>query len=269
MGSGACVHDCEPGKLIVLMLKCKQPPYEEFRQVTNKCLGIVMPEFATISKWRSVSGIFEFDDGWTSRFVPLQGRSLHAVILSVATRLGNEVAGPADVTPVGHADAYLRTVTQTHQPTTPELLRTSYAPFWRRAIAQLLDAAVTVILLVVLFVIWALAHSLLFGVSAVRSDFTILAMVSSVPIVDWVSQVPLVCSRHRGSLGMKATGIVVTDLRGNRLSIARATARHFGKLLSCFVMFAGFLVQPFTKRKQTLHDMITDSVVLRKPPSEV
>ena len=66
---------------------------------------------------------------------------------------------------------------------------------------------------------------------------------------------------------MKAMGIIVTDLRGDRLSVARATARHFGKILSCSVGFMGFWVQPFTKSKQTLHDMITASVVLKRPES--
>jgi uncharacterized RDD family membrane protein YckC len=251
-----------PKKLIVLMLKCKRRPYEEFRRLTSECFGIAMPEFATTSKWRHVSGIFLFDDGWNPGFVSLHGRSFHDVINSVAARLEKEVTGPAALT-AGRAGAYLRTITQA----TPELLRTSYASFWRRAIAQLLDAAATVFLILVVFVIWALGHSLLFGRSAAPGDGAILFLLSSALFVDWVSQVPLICSKHRGSLGMKVMGILVTDLRGNRLSVARATARHFGKILSCSVGFMGFWVQPFTKSKQTLHDMITASVVLKRPES--
>jgi uncharacterized RDD family membrane protein YckC len=82
----------------------------------------------------------------------------------------------------------------------------------------------------------------------------------------------LECSPLQGSLGKKILGLYVTDTDGNRISFGRASGRFFaGKfvavgvpglgiiyfMLSC--IFAGF-----TPKKQALHDMIADCLVMRK-----
>jgi uncharacterized RDD family membrane protein YckC len=61
-----------------------------------------------------------------------------------------------------------------------------------------------------------------------------------------------------------AVGIVVTDMNGGRVSFGRATGRYFGKILSSITLFIGYLMQPFTERRQTLHDMLAACLVLRK-----
>jgi uncharacterized RDD family membrane protein YckC len=55
----------------------------------------------------------------------------------------------------------------------------------------------------------------------------------------------------------------VTDLEGRRISFARATGRHFAKLLSGFILMIGFIMAGFTQRKQALHDMIAGTLVVR------
>ena len=44
---------------------------------------------------------------------------------------------------------------------------------------------------------------------------------------------------------------------------ARATGRHFAKYLSALILGIGFLMAAFTDRKQGLHDMIADTLVLK------
>jgi len=61
-----------------------------------------------------------------------------------------------------------------------------------------------------------------------------------------------------------AFGIKVTDMNGNRLSLGRASARHFAKYLSGIICSIGYLVALFTERKQALHDLIVGTVVLKK-----
>jgi hypothetical protein len=49
------------------------------------------------------------------------------------------------------------------------------------------------------------------------------------------------------------------------LHFGRATARHFAWFLSCIPYGIGFFIQPFTRKHQTLHDLIVRSVVLVRP----
>ena len=63
-----------------------------------------------------------------------------------------------------------------------------------------------------------------------------------------------------------ALGIVVTDMQGRRISFLRATGRYFGKIVSGMLIMIGYLMQPFTEKRQTLHDIMAGCLVLRKVP---
>ena len=63
------------------------------------------------------------------------------------------------------------------------------------------------------------------------------------------------------------TGIVVTDLNGNRISFARANGRYFGKWISGMTFYIGFIMAGFTEKKQALHDVFGGAlVVVRQTP---
>lgn len=57
----------------------------------------------------------------------------------------------------------------------------------------------------------------------------------------------------------------VTDMRGDRISFARATGRYLGKLISGLIII-GYLIQPFTQHKQTLHDIMAGCLVWKLNP---
>ena len=67
--------------------------------------------------------------------------------------------------------------------------------------------------------------------------------------------------------GMRTVGIVMTDTRGERLLFFRALGRFFASYLSVYTMGIGFILQRFTKRRQTLHDLVAGTVVLKAPPT--
>src|SRR4051812_41127046 len=73
------------------------------------------------------------------------------------------------------------------------------------------------------------------------------------------------CERSpwQATLGKRLLGVAVTDLNGERLSFLRTSARYFAKLLSALLLLVGYLIRPFTRRKQALHDMISGSVVVQ------
>ena len=72
-------------------------------------------------------------------------------------------------------------------------------------------------------------------------------------------------SRHQGTVGRRVVGIIVTDLNGYRISFIKATLRKLVKLISYSVMLVGFLIQPLHARKQTFHDVLAGTLVLKKP----
>jgi uncharacterized RDD family membrane protein YckC len=55
----------------------------------------------------------------------------------------------------------------------------------------------------------------------------------------------------------------VTDLAGNRISFGRATVRYFAQYLSVLTLGVGYFIQPFTEKRQALHDMVAGTVVVR------
>jgi uncharacterized RDD family membrane protein YckC len=64
--------------------------------------------------------------------------------------------------------------------------------------------------------------------------------------------------------GKKACGLIVTTIDGHRLSFGRASGRYFGKWISGFTLGIGWFMAGWTRRKQALHDLISDCVVLKK-----
>jgi uncharacterized RDD family membrane protein YckC len=74
-------------------------------------------------------------------------------------------------------------------------------------------------------------------------------------------------SAWQATLGKRLLGLQVTDLRGGRISFARATERHFAKLLSFLSFCIGFVLAGTTKRKQALHDIVAACLVIKRPPA--
>ena len=71
-------------------------------------------------------------------------------------------------------------------------------------------------------------------------------------------------SQYKASLGKMAFGIQVTDGFGNRLSILRSLSRNVSKFLSAFTMCIGFMMAGWTSKKQSLHDMVSRTLVVVK-----
>ena len=79
----------------------------------------------------------------------------------------------------------------------------------------------------------------------------------------WLYEALMESSSYQATLGKMIFGMKVTDLYGNRISFARATGRHFAKILSGMILCIGFIMVGFTERKQGLHDLIAGTLVTR------
>ncbi|GAA4428566.1 hypothetical protein GCM10023188_12900 [Pontibacter saemangeumensis] len=82
------------------------------------------------------------------------------------------------------------------------------------------------------------------------------------PVIHWLYFTVLQSSLKQATIGKFTLGLRVTDLRGKRISFARANFRYFARALSVLPLCLGFLLVLSTRRKQALHDYISGTVVV-------
>jgi len=122
----------------------------------------------------------------------------------------------------------------------------SYAAFWERFVAQVIDV-------VILSVATGTVFTATFGAGMAVGFFA-----------PWLYEAFMTSSEWQATVGKRVMSIVVTDLNGNRMSFARATGRHFAKYISVFLLGIGFVIAAFTAKKQALHDMIAETLVMKR-----
>ena len=71
-------------------------------------------------------------------------------------------------------------------------------------------------------------------------------------------------SAYQATLGKRLFGLKVVSTDHKTVTMEQASWRHFAKFLSTFALFAGFAMALFHPSKQSLHDMIAGTLVLRK-----
>lgn len=147
-----------------------------------------------------------------------------------------------------------------------------YANFWQRLCAHVIDH-VFFNLIGAMFVIiyyWILLvryNDGLSGHSPYSAEkegvFIVMGLFLWLSLFAFCYSVFPECSRYQGSPGKILMGLKVTDLAGNRISFVRSAGRFFSKFFSQF-LYIGYLIQPFTEHKQTLHDMMAGTLVVKK-----
>lgn len=136
-----------------------------------------------------------------------------------------------------------------------------YAGFWKRVAAYIID------LIIIAFLVYV-AISLL-AASLFDQPPGLAEEALGEFLVGWFYYAGFEASGKQATPGKMLLGIKVTDLEGEGISFARATARHFGKILSTAILFIGFLMVAFTEKKQGLHDKIAGCLVVNKEMESV
>ncbi len=134
-----------------------------------------------------------------------------------------------------------------------------YGGFWRRFTALAIDSCV-------LFFPGATLRVLL-GIDPLsRFDpLTPAAWTASTMemLLGWLYGAGLIASPARGTLGQQVMDLRVTGLRGGRVNFLLATWRYWAQLLSILTFGLGYVMQLATPRRQTLHDLVSGTVVVR------
>jgi uncharacterized RDD family membrane protein YckC len=122
-----------------------------------------------------------------------------------------------------------------------------YAGFWKRAVAIIIDG-------IILTIIGVLVNLLL-------AEW----LASTIGIfLGWAYMAGMESSERQATIGKSVMGIYVADLNGQRISFLRATGRYFAKILSALILFIGYIMAGFTARKQALHDILANTLVLNR-----
>ncbi len=186
--------------------------------------------------------------------------------LSVVTPAGIAPTSPAPGLPTRYAAAPLAPI-----------LPSPYAGFWLRVVAHLIDD----LLLGIGIGILVLIGVAIVGVGTFRPMFegmngdnpempaamisTIILVAVAAVLLTWIYNAAMESSRHQGTLGKMALGLIVTDLQGRPIGFGHATGRYFAKIITGLIPFGiGYAMAGFTEKKQALHDMIAGCLVLRR-----
>ena len=151
-----------------------------------------------------------------------------------------------------------------------------YGGFWIRVAAYLLDSLIVGLPLGILITV---IMSVVIGgqigqidpndprqVEELASRFfgVYLILYGVAIVVIWLYDAILTSSAAGATIGKRICGLRVVRSDGAPIGFGRASGRFFAKILSAFILYIGFIMAGFTDRKRALHDMICDTVVLKK-----
>lgn len=160
----------------------------------------------------------------------------------------------------------------------PATAPVAYAGFWLRSFAYLIDALILGVCCAPILVGIAMTMGagaivgrlpregdpLAWEWPAMWGSFVFICILVGL-VGGWLYHALLESSEWQATAGKKALGLAVTDLAGHRISFARASGRHFAKIISGLIPLGiGYILAGITEKKQAIHDMLASCLVLRK-----
>ncbi len=124
-----------------------------------------------------------------------------------------------------------------------------YAGFWLRFVAVIIDN-------IIIFITSSIISSIL----GIPGGIYYLILIGY--------YVYLESSEYQGTVGKILLGLKVTDLKGHRITPTAAFIRVISRFLSTLILGIGYLMAAFTEKKQALHDLIANTLVIQKTATE-
>jgi uncharacterized RDD family membrane protein YckC len=152
-------------------------------------------------------------------------------------------------------------------------LPTRYATFGERFLAQIIDVFVQAFVIygvmgvILVFVALEGGGEVDFGPKDLIKIFQgpLLLVFNVISFLTrWLYEAVMTSSSWQATLGKRAMGLVVTDTYGARLSFGKSLARTMSKVLSELICYIGYLMMLNSDKKQTLHDRIVETIVLKE-----
>jgi len=134
-----------------------------------------------------------------------------------------------------------------------------YGGFWRRFAALVLDSFVLFFPNATLRVLLGLDPVSFLDLLAPSAWAASLFEM----LLGWIYGAGLIASPAAGTLGQRVLDLRVTELHGGRVGFLRASWRYWAQILSVLSLGVGYLMQLATPRRQTLHDLVSATLVVR------
>ncbi|MGN1386462.1 MAG: RDD family protein [Bacillus sp. (in: firmicutes)] len=147
-------------------------------------------------------------------------------------------------------------------------MNSQYASFFSRAVAYFIDLFVVSMILTLLTYIGVLSF---FGINydiSQLSDVTYSMnnnggyMLITI-LIGIAYYATLQSSKWQATIGKRLMKIKVTTMDGRRIGFLRAVVRYLVMFGLSNILFIGYLLALFTKRKQALHDLIARTLVVK------
>jgi uncharacterized RDD family membrane protein YckC len=132
----------------------------------------------------------------------------------------------------------------------------AYGGFWRRGIAAAIDW-------LLIGVVVSLSIGYHGQLAPPHSTVKLVVYYALAALVAWGYFAMLEACPLQATLGKLVVGVKVTTLEGRRIGLGRATARLLAKLLSLALLGLGFVLAGVDARKQSLHDKVAGTLVVR------
>ncbi|WP_413289143.1 RDD family protein [Bdellovibrio sp. HCB337] len=119
-----------------------------------------------------------------------------------------------------------------------------YAGFWRRLGGTLIDGVIVGLI------------SIVFSLLRLESvGLSLLLAVLYQPFFE--------ASELQGTPGKALLDMRITDMNGNRITFKKSLIRYAVRIVSSLFVCIGYLFMLFTEKKQTLHDLAAETLVVR------
>lgn len=139
---------------------------------------------------------------------------------------------------------------------TPQSEKQEFAGFWLRFWATILDSLV---LLTISYLLFDPLRKIL-GVE--QRTYSVVDLLDT--IVGFIYYIVLTV-KYGQTLGKMAVGIQVIDQEGEELTWGKVMYREIvGKIVSCLVLFIGYLAVAFDSKKRALHDRMAKTYVVKR-----
>ena len=140
-----------------------------------------------------------------------------------------------------------------------------YAGFWKRVAAVIIDMFAigipVAIVIGILSAIFGIHNNFGRGLGTTGNPgMTVLTWLLQAVVFAWFYS----SASMMATPGKLAIGIKVVRSDGETLTFLRGFGRYFAYMLSGLMLGIGYLMAAFTNRKQALHDMICDTIVVDK-----
>ena len=147
-----------------------------------------------------------------------------------------------------------------------------YAGFWLRVLSHLIDSLLLgAVQLALILPLAGIAGLGLWGMDIEHHPEGILLVLPLVLALmllaflgGWLYYAIMESSASQGTIGKLVVRLRVTDMKGDRITFGRASARYFSRILSGLFFGIGFLMAGFSQQKQALHDIIAGTLVLQR-----